>query len=102
MLKFFDNIPEEKLIRYFKWVCIIEGITCFLLFIVAMPLKYEFGIWWQMIPAGSLHGLFFTLYMIMCIPMKKILHWDEEDFIFALLAGFFPFGSIWVEKKLVK
>lgn len=97
--KFFT---EEEWIKYFKIFCVAEGITCFLLYLIAMPLKYSFDWTLVMIPAGSLHGLFFTLYLIACLPIRKIFEWDDEDFVFALLAAFFPFGTFWVEKKLGK
>ena len=51
---------------------------------------------------GNIHGLFFTLYLLLCLPAKKIYNWDDEDFVLALLSAFFPFATIWVEKKLAK
>ena len=101
-MNFLFNIPEEKLIKYFKQVCVAEGITCFLLYLVAMPLKYSFGWDLIMIPAGIIHGVFFTLYLALCLPAKKLYDWDDEDFVFALLAPFFPFATFWVEQKLAK
>jgi len=49
---------------------------------------------------GSLHGLFFTLYLIFLPAMRKIFSWDDEDSVFALCAAFFPFATIWIDKKL--
>jgi integral membrane protein len=51
---------------------------------------------------GSIHGLFFTLYLLLAIPARKIYTWDDEDSIFALLAAFFPLATIWIEKKLAR
>jgi integral membrane protein len=51
---------------------------------------------------GSIHGLFFTLYLILAIPSRKIYQWDDEDSVFALLAAFFPLATIWIDKKLAK
>ncbi len=71
------------------------------LYLIAIPLKYQFDIWWQMIPIGSLHGLFFTMYLLFCVPGRKALKWDDEDFVFALLASLFPFATFWVERELI-
>jgi hypothetical protein len=42
---------------------------------------------------GSIHGLFFTLYLILAFPCRKIYQWDDEDSVFALLAAFFPLAT---------
>ena len=44
---------------------------------------------------GNLHGLFFTLYLLLILPIRKIFKWDDEDFVFALISAFFPFATIW-------
>ncbi|MXV37777.1 DUF3817 domain-containing protein [Flavobacteriaceae bacterium Ap0902] len=102
MIPYFDNLPEEKLIKQFKQVCVFEFVTCILLYLIAMPIKYEWDIWIQMIPIGSLHGFAFTWYLILFYYVRKPLKWDDEDAMFAFLAAFFPFATLWVEKRLIK
>jgi integral membrane protein len=51
---------------------------------------------------GSIHGLFFTLYLIFLPSVRKIYTWDDEDSVFALIAAFFPFATIWIDKKLAR
>ena len=102
----FKKYSDEKLISIFRKVSIAEGISCFVLFCMAMPIKryFEtdlFAIIFIII-AGNIHGLFFVLYLIFCIPARKIFKWDDEDFVFALLSSLFPFATIWVEKKLAR
>ncbi len=104
--KLFAKYPQEKIINWFKKVCVIEAWTCFFLYLVAMPLKRyfpeeNFALIFIII-VGNLHGLFFTLYLLLSLPARKIYGWDDEDFVFVLLAAFFPFATIWVEKKLAK
>lgn len=101
MLKYIENLPEEKLIKQFKYASIVEGITCILLYLIAMPIKYQFDIWWQMIPIGTLHGIAFTWYLALIYFVKKPLNWDDEDFVIAILAAFFPFATFWVERNLM-
>jgi integral membrane protein len=104
--RFFSKYPEEKIVNWFRKVCIAEAITCFLLYGVAMIWKrYDeegFLSTAFIIVIGNLHGLFFTLYLLLCLPARKIFDWDDEDFVFALIAAFFPFATIWIEKKLAK
>lgn len=104
--KFFAKYSEEKIVRYFKFVAVAEAITCFFLYVIAIPLKRyfpeeNFALIFIII-VGNIHGLFFTLYLILCLPIRKIFKWDDEDFVFALLAAFFPFATIWIEKKFTK
>ncbi|MDY3338400.1 DUF3817 domain-containing protein [Riemerella anatipestifer] len=103
---FFSKYPEDKLIKWFKQICVAEAISCFLLYGIAMIWKrYDTE---GLLPtifiiiAGNIHGLFFTLYLLLCLPARRIFKWDDEDFVFALLAAFFPFATIWVERKLAK
>lgn len=93
---------DKKLIRQFKMACIAEFITCVLLYLIAMPIKYQWDIWQQMIPIGSLHGAAFTWYLILVYYVRKPLKWDDEDLVFAVIAAFFPFATLWVEKNLIK
>lgn len=101
MIPYFDNMPQEKLIRQFKWACIAEFITCILLYLIAMPIKYQWGIWQQMIPIGSLHGAAFTWYLILLYYVYKPLKWDDEDLVIGVLAAFFPFATWYVEKNMM-
>lgn len=104
--KFFAKRPEEKVIKWFRTVCIGEAITCFFLYCIAMVWKrYDpegTASTVFIIIIGNLHGLFFTLYLLLCIPARKIFKWDDEDFVFALLASLFPFATIWVDKSLAR
>lgn len=97
----FKHYSESDLLKYFRWACIGEGITCVILYLVAMPLKYILNEPLIMIPAGIIHGLFFSFYLIVSPLVRKQLKWDDEDFVFVLLASLFPFATFWVEKKLM-
>lgn len=102
---FFAKYPEEKVIRWFKKVCLGEAVSWFLLFSAMIWIRYDRD---GLMPTiyiiimGNLHGLFFTLYLLLVLPAKNIFKWDEEDFVFALIAAFFPFATIWVDKKLAR
>lgn len=100
-LPWFKNQNNDTLIRHFRWASIAEGITCILLYLIAMPIKYQWGIWQQMIPIGTLHGIMFTWYLILLYYVIKPLKWDAEESVFALIAAFFPFGTFWVDWKLI-
>lgn len=82
-----------------------EAFSWMLLFSAMVWIRYAQG---ELLPtvyiiiAGNIHGLFFTLYLLLTLPARKIYRWDDEDFVFALIAAFFPLATLWVEKKLAQ
>ena len=103
--KFFSKYPEEKIVKWFIQNCKAEAISWLFLFIAMIWIRMdEDGLLPTIfiIIVGNFHGLFFTLYLIFCLPCKKIFDWDDEDFVFALCAAFFPFATLWSEKKLAR
>ena len=103
--KIFAKHSVERITKWFHQVCTAEAISWFFLFTAMIWIRYDRD---ALLPTiyiiivGNIHGLFFTLYLLLILPAKKIYKWDDEDFVFALLAAFFPFATIWVEKKLAK
>lgn len=103
--KYFSKYPEEKIIKWFKQICVAEAISWFFLFTAMVWIRLDpqgiFAIVY-ISTIGSIHGFFFTLYLLLLLSVKTIYDWDDEEFIFALMSAFFPFATIWVEKKLLK
>lgn len=103
--KFIAKHGEEKIIKWFKKVCVLEAVSWCLLFSAMIWIRYERD---ELLPTiyiiimGNIHGLFFTLYLLLILPAKKIFNWDDEDFVFALIAAFFPFATIWIDKSLAR
>lgn len=103
--KFFSRYPEEKIIKWFNKVCTYEAISWFFLFTAMIWIREDKD---GLLPTiyiiiiGNIHGLFFTLYLLLILPARKVYNWDDEDFVFAILAAFFPFATIGVEKKLAR
>ena len=72
---FFAKYSEEKIIKWFKQICVAEAISWALLFSAMVWIRYERD---ELLPTiyiiiiGNIHGLFFTLYLLMIVPAKKI------------------------------
>lgn len=94
------NISEETLKKWFRISCTWEAISCALLFLGAMILKYQFGLIWPMPFAGCFHGFWFTAYLILLYVTKKYYKWDDEDFIFFIMFAFVPFATLSIHKKI--
>ncbi|KFE98784.1 membrane protein [Chryseobacterium formosense] len=101
----FSKYSQEKIIRWFKQICLAEAISWFFLFTAMIWIRVEPESIFAIIyisTIGSIHGLFFTLYLLFVPSTRKIYSWDDEDSIFALIAAFFPFATIWIDKKLAR
>jgi len=95
-------MATEQKKKYFDIFCITEFISCFLLFCVAMPLKYEYDILAPMLPIGMFHGVAFMGYIILAFMARKYYKWDDEEFVFILMFAFIPFATWLVHRKIKK
>ncbi|MGO4709650.1 DUF3817 domain-containing protein [Chryseobacterium sp. 2TAF14] len=102
---FFAKYGQEKVIKWFKQICLAEAISWFFLFTAMIWIRVDpegiFPIVY-ISTIGSIHGFFFTLYLLFIPATRKIYQWDDEDSVFALIAAFFPFATIWIDKKLAR
>lgn len=103
--QFFSKYPQEKVILWFRRICLAEAISWCFLFSAMIWIRMDRE---SLLPTlyiiliGNIHGLFFSLYLLMMMQMRKIFAWDDEDFVFAIISAFFPFATIWVDKKLAQ
>ncbi|MBP0612153.1 DUF3817 domain-containing protein [Chryseobacterium sp. cx-311] len=103
--KLFAKYTDDKIILWFKKVCLLEAISWIFLFSAMIWIRYDRE---GLLPTiyiiiiGNIHGLFFTLYLLLLVPARRIFKWDDEDTVFALLSAFFPFATIWIDKKLAR
>ena len=96
----FEKMFKIKVIKRLRYIGIIEGISSLLLFFMAMPLKYIFGLPEFVSVIGMIHGVLFTVYAILTIQsaivLKRPLYWTFKVFI----ASIFPFGPFVIEPGL--
>jgi len=81
------------MIRVFRYIGLVEGVTTLGLFLVAMPLKYWFGMPQLVPPMGMIHGIAFLVYigaMVFILPGKGFSAWEWAR---TTIASFFPFGT---------
>jgi integral membrane protein len=81
------------MIKAFRYIGVVEGVTTLLLFLVAMPAKYWFGNPGLVPPMGALHGGAFVVYilaMVICLWGRGFTPWE---WLRTTVASFFPFGT---------
>jgi len=90
------------MLKSFRLISVLEGISYLLLFFVSMPLKY---IWDNGAPnkvIGMAHGFLFIAFIVMAFMMKPERKWDNKTLGIVLLSSILPFGTFWMDKKYLR
>jgi integral membrane protein len=87
------------MIKAFKIISYLEGISYLLLLFVGVPLKYIGQNEILVKKLGMPHGLLFVAYIFMAIVVRQMLKWDLKTFVIVLLASVVPFGTFYVDRK---
>tara|TARA_X000000368_G_scaffold345175_1_gene284199 strand:- start:333 stop:665 length:333 start_codon:yes stop_codon:yes gene_type:complete len=85
-----------------KTLAILEGVSCIVLFFIAMPLKYFGGYENSVKIPGMAHGVLFVLYCLALLPVFFLYKWDFKILLISGLASIIPFGTFWADWKYFK
>jgi integral membrane protein len=91
---------RKTTIGQFRMMGLIEGASLLILLFIAMPLKYWAGIPEAVRIVGSLHGLFFILYVLMIVYTTYKVRWSFIWVVSAFAVAFIPFGNIIFDRFL--
>lgn len=81
------------MLRLFRYIALIEGVTTIALFLIAMPLKYGIGNPVLVPPVGLTHGLAFLAYvaaMLVALPGKGF---GASGWLRTFVSALVPFGT---------
>nr|WP_314896764.1 DUF3817 domain-containing protein [uncultured Flavobacterium sp.] len=92
------------MLRFFKIVAILEGISYLVLFSNMLIVKPTNLVLYKtlLFPIGMAHGLLFITYIILAVLLKFKENWDYKKFGIICLASIIPFGTFYIEKKYLK
>lgn len=90
------------MIKSFKTIAFLEGLSLLALLFFAMPMKYIAGNPIYVKNIGMAHGLLFILYIAFAILIKKELNWSLKTFFIVCLGSIIPFGTFYIEKKYLQ
>ncbi|MCC6937532.1 MAG: DUF3817 domain-containing protein [Flavobacteriales bacterium] len=93
---------SSPIIRRFRTVAILEGVSFLVLLGVAMPLKYMADMPMAVKVVGWAHGVLFVWYWIAAVPLFTKLKWDGERIIGLGFASVLPFGTFVMERKWLR
>jgi len=90
------------MIKFFKIIALLEGISLLILLFFAMPMKYSFGDPIYVRIVGMTHGLLFVGYIILAIFLKYEENWNAKKSAIICFASVVPFGTFYIEKKYLR
>ncbi|MBX2965819.1 MAG: DUF3817 domain-containing protein [Cyclobacteriaceae bacterium] len=89
-------------IKQLRWVAIAEGISFLVLLLIAMPLKYLYGIPEMVKVVGWAHGVLFIAYLVAVALAIKPMAWRITGIAGAVIASLLPFGTFVLDRSLKK
>lgn len=87
------------MIRFFKIIATLEGVSFLVLLLIAMPLRSLLNMPEIVRFAGMAHGVLFIAYILMAIVLHIKLRWPVMKFLTICLASIIPLGTFYIEKK---
>jgi integral membrane protein len=89
-------------IRLLRKTGIAEGISFLVLLLIAMPLKYGFGMPLAVKYTGWAHGFLFVMYVALAYYAKESYNWPFKKFLMAFMAAWLPLGTFFFDARLKK
>ncbi len=93
-------MPETK-IGQFRIVAKIEGVSFLTLLFIAMPLKYMMGIPEATKIVGMIHGALFMWFLYSQFAASRDEKWGIKFNLLAFVLSLVPFGTFYLNKRLI-
>lgn len=87
------------MLKTFRLLSLVEGLSLLTLLFIAMPAKYQFGhdfVW----PLGMAHGVLWMAFVLMSLAVSHVLRWSVLAWVMALACSVVPFGFVWLDARL--
>lgn len=95
-----SNPNHSDDLKWLHWTGYAEGFSFLVLLLIAMPLKYLFGVPQAVRVVGMAHGVLFIAYVVLVLVTARNHSWPGGLTGQGLLAGLLPAGPFWFDRKL--
>lgn len=93
-------MKQYSTIRILRVTGFAEGTSFLVLLLIAMPLKYFYGMPEAVKYTGWIHGLLFVAYIALAYYAKEVQRWTFKKFALACIAAFVPLGTFIFDRQL--
>ena len=90
------------MIKLFRLVAFLEGLSYILLIFIAVPIKYLLDDPTYVKLLGMPHGILFVGYIIFAVIGKNKFKCSYVEFFIISVASLVPFGTFYVDKKYLR
>ena len=90
------------MLKAFRILSLIEGLSLITLFFIAMPLKYYFNVPEAVPIVGPIHGILFMAYFFFSLSVSHKEEWSVGFWLLVLLASVVPGACFVLDWKLKK
>ncbi|MFD0699696.1 DUF3817 domain-containing protein [Myroides pelagicus] len=90
------------MLKTFKFIALLEGLSLLVLLFIAMPLKYIWDKPELVRSVGMIHGILFIAYIVIATVIKSDEKWSMKTYGLICIASVIPFGTFVMEKKLLE
>lgn len=90
------------MLKTFRLLSLIEGLSLLVLLFIAMPAKYHFGISGVVPVVGMTHGSLWLAFIVLSLVVSHQRQWSVGFWLATLLASVMPFACFWLEHRLKK
>lgn len=90
------------MLKLFKIIAFLEGVSLLLLLFIAMPMKYFLNKPELVSSVGMAHGVLFIAYIVLATVLMMDKKWGLKVYALICLASIIPFGTFIVENKFLK
>jgi len=87
------------MLKMFRVISMVEGLSLIVLLCIAMPAKYQFGI--DLVKTvGPIHGFLWLAYLPMLEITSRQQGWSKSFWNLAFITSIVPFGCFFLENKM--
>jgi integral membrane protein len=101
---YFCQINLQIMLRIFKIVAVLEGISFLVLLANMLLIKPNNMVLYKslLFPIGMSHGVLFIAYLYLAFMNYSKQNWNLKDLALILLGSLLPFGTFYIERRYLK
>ncbi len=88
------------MLNIFRLVAIVEGLSLLVLFFIAMPLKYYYGMPEVVSVVGLIHGILFLIFIAFSSVLSQKKGWSDKFHFLVIVSSMIPFATFYMDRKL--
>ena len=90
------------MLKFFKIIAVLEGVSSILLFFFAMPMKYIMKNKSFMPTVGMGHGVLFLAFVALTIFFAFNKKWTSQQVLIFMFFSIIPCGTFYIDRKYLK